>query len=106
MQTDIAGELVRDAKTLWEKFRDGIVSTNQEVMAAVDSLRRKGKRIMWLASCRHSSDVYTPATSRRTFKPMLERPSYLFPAVHLSPPFSLRATIQRRSCCSKVNFVS
>uniref|UniRef100_A0A0E0FMQ2 Uncharacterized protein n=1 Tax=Oryza nivara TaxID=4536 RepID=A0A0E0FMQ2_ORYNI len=42
MQTDIAGELVRDAKTLWEKFRDGIVSTNQEVMAAVDSLRRKG----------------------------------------------------------------
>uniref|UniRef100_A0A0D9ZHD0 Uncharacterized protein n=1 Tax=Oryza glumipatula TaxID=40148 RepID=A0A0D9ZHD0_9ORYZ len=41
MQTDNAGELVRDAKTLWEKFRDGIVGTNQEVMAAVDSLRRK-----------------------------------------------------------------
>uniref|UniRef100_A0A0E0P5R8 Uncharacterized protein n=1 Tax=Oryza rufipogon TaxID=4529 RepID=A0A0E0P5R8_ORYRU len=42
-ETDIAGELVRDAKTLWEKFRDGIVSTNQEVMAAVDSLRRKAQ---------------------------------------------------------------
>uniref|UniRef100_A0A0E0JZA4 Uncharacterized protein n=1 Tax=Oryza punctata TaxID=4537 RepID=A0A0E0JZA4_ORYPU len=41
MQTDIAGELVREAKTLWEKLKDGIAGTNQEVMAAVDSLRRK-----------------------------------------------------------------
>uniref|UniRef100_A0A0E0K0U8 Uncharacterized protein n=1 Tax=Oryza punctata TaxID=4537 RepID=A0A0E0K0U8_ORYPU len=41
MQTDIAGELVREVKTLWEKLRDGIAGTNQEVMAAVDSLRRK-----------------------------------------------------------------
>uniref|UniRef100_A0A0E0LU11 Uncharacterized protein n=1 Tax=Oryza punctata TaxID=4537 RepID=A0A0E0LU11_ORYPU len=68
MQTDIAVELVREAKTLWEKLRDGIAGTNQEVMAAVDSLRRKGKRIMRLASCRYSSDVYTTATSRRTFE--------------------------------------
>uniref|UniRef100_A0A0E0NG94 Aminotransferase-like plant mobile domain-containing protein n=1 Tax=Oryza rufipogon TaxID=4529 RepID=A0A0E0NG94_ORYRU len=73
--TDIAGELKRDAKTLWKKLRDGMAGTNQEVMAAVDSLRRKGKRIMRLASCRHSSDVYTPATSRRTFETMPERPS-------------------------------
>ncbi len=51
MQTDIARELVRDAKTLWEKLRDGMAGTNQEVMAPVDSLRRKGKRIMRLASC-------------------------------------------------------
>uniref|UniRef100_A0A0E0L1R3 Aminotransferase-like plant mobile domain-containing protein n=1 Tax=Oryza punctata TaxID=4537 RepID=A0A0E0L1R3_ORYPU len=41
IQTNIAGELVREAKTLWEKLRDGIAGTNQEVMAAVDSLRRK-----------------------------------------------------------------
>ncbi|BAT04982.1 Os08g0337500 [Oryza sativa Japonica Group] len=75
LTTDIVGELVRGAKTLWEKLRDGIAGTNQEVMAAVDSLRRKGKRIMRLASCQHSSDVYTPATSRRTFEPMPERPS-------------------------------
>uniref|UniRef100_A0A0D3GH48 Uncharacterized protein n=1 Tax=Oryza barthii TaxID=65489 RepID=A0A0D3GH48_9ORYZ len=68
-------ERVRDAKTLWEKLRDGMAGTNQEVMAAVDSLRRKGKRIMRLASCRHLSDVYTPATSRRTFEPMPECPS-------------------------------
>uniref|UniRef100_A0A0E0LCU3 Aminotransferase-like plant mobile domain-containing protein n=1 Tax=Oryza punctata TaxID=4537 RepID=A0A0E0LCU3_ORYPU len=68
-------ELARDAKTLWEKLRDGIAGTNQEVMAAVDSLRRKGKRIMRLASCRYSSDVYTTATSRRTFEQMPERPS-------------------------------
>uniref|UniRef100_A0A0E0LCF2 SWIM-type domain-containing protein n=1 Tax=Oryza punctata TaxID=4537 RepID=A0A0E0LCF2_ORYPU len=39
--TNIARELVRDAKTLWEKLRDGIAGTNQEVMAAVDSIRRK-----------------------------------------------------------------
>uniref|UniRef100_A0A0E0K0U9 Aminotransferase-like plant mobile domain-containing protein n=1 Tax=Oryza punctata TaxID=4537 RepID=A0A0E0K0U9_ORYPU len=75
LTTDIAGELVREAKTLWEKLRDGIAGTNQEVMAAVDSLCRKGKRIMRLASCRHSSDVYTTATSRRTFEQMPERPS-------------------------------
>uniref|UniRef100_A0A0D3GJJ0 Aminotransferase-like plant mobile domain-containing protein n=1 Tax=Oryza barthii TaxID=65489 RepID=A0A0D3GJJ0_9ORYZ len=36
---DERGELVRDAKTLWEKLRDGMAGTNQEVMAAVDSLR-------------------------------------------------------------------
>ncbi|EEE63571.1 hypothetical protein OsJ_18388 [Oryza sativa Japonica Group] len=51
LTTDIARELVRDAKTLWEKLRDGMAGTNQEVMAPVDSLRRKGKRIMRLASC-------------------------------------------------------
>uniref|UniRef100_A0A0D3GGH3 Uncharacterized protein n=1 Tax=Oryza barthii TaxID=65489 RepID=A0A0D3GGH3_9ORYZ len=39
--SDIAGELVKEAKTLWEKLRDGIACTNQEVMAAVDYLRRK-----------------------------------------------------------------
>uniref|UniRef100_A0A0E0LAL6 Aminotransferase-like plant mobile domain-containing protein n=1 Tax=Oryza punctata TaxID=4537 RepID=A0A0E0LAL6_ORYPU len=38
---DERGELVREAKTLWEKLRDGIAGTNQEVMAVVDSLRRK-----------------------------------------------------------------
>uniref|UniRef100_A0A0E0MDZ5 Transposase MuDR plant domain-containing protein n=1 Tax=Oryza punctata TaxID=4537 RepID=A0A0E0MDZ5_ORYPU len=75
LTTDIAGELVRETKTLWEKLRDGIAGTNQEVMAAVDSLRRKGKRIMRLASCRHSSEVYTTATSRRMFEQMPERPS-------------------------------
>uniref|UniRef100_A0A0E0JI55 Aminotransferase-like plant mobile domain-containing protein n=1 Tax=Oryza punctata TaxID=4537 RepID=A0A0E0JI55_ORYPU len=31
----------KGVKTLWEKLRDGIADTNQEVMAAVDSLRRK-----------------------------------------------------------------
>ncbi|EAZ44611.1 hypothetical protein OsJ_29233 [Oryza sativa Japonica Group] len=40
---DERGELVRDAKTLWEKLRDGIAGTNQEVMATVDSLRRKAQ---------------------------------------------------------------
>uniref|UniRef100_A0A0E0LKQ5 Uncharacterized protein n=1 Tax=Oryza punctata TaxID=4537 RepID=A0A0E0LKQ5_ORYPU len=43
LMTDIAGELVRDAKTLWEKLRDGIACTNHEVMAAVDSLCRKAQ---------------------------------------------------------------
>uniref|UniRef100_A0A0E0LA82 Uncharacterized protein n=1 Tax=Oryza punctata TaxID=4537 RepID=A0A0E0LA82_ORYPU len=38
---DERGELVRETKTLWEKLRDGIAGTNQEVMAVVDSLRRK-----------------------------------------------------------------
>uniref|UniRef100_A0A0E0BS42 Uncharacterized protein n=1 Tax=Oryza glumipatula TaxID=40148 RepID=A0A0E0BS42_9ORYZ len=42
LTTDIAGELVRDAKTLWEKLRDGMAGTKEEVMATVDSLRRKG----------------------------------------------------------------
>uniref|UniRef100_A0A0E0K2A3 Aminotransferase-like plant mobile domain-containing protein n=1 Tax=Oryza punctata TaxID=4537 RepID=A0A0E0K2A3_ORYPU len=41
LTTDIAGELVRDAKTLWEKLRDGIAGTNQDVMAVVDTLSRK-----------------------------------------------------------------
>uniref|UniRef100_A0A0E0L0K8 Aminotransferase-like plant mobile domain-containing protein n=1 Tax=Oryza punctata TaxID=4537 RepID=A0A0E0L0K8_ORYPU len=43
LMINIAGELVRDAKTLSEKLRDGIASTNQEVMAAVDSIRRKAQ---------------------------------------------------------------
>uniref|UniRef100_A0A0E0QHL3 Aminotransferase-like plant mobile domain-containing protein n=1 Tax=Oryza rufipogon TaxID=4529 RepID=A0A0E0QHL3_ORYRU len=46
LTTDIVGELVRGAKTLWEKLRDGIAGTNQEVMAAVDSLRRKEGTLM------------------------------------------------------------
>uniref|UniRef100_A0A0E0HQU7 Uncharacterized protein n=1 Tax=Oryza nivara TaxID=4536 RepID=A0A0E0HQU7_ORYNI len=55
---DIAGELVKEAKTLWEKLRDGISCTNQEVMAAVDYLCRKAqpKRVP-----PHSS---TPITSQ------------------------------------------
>ena len=105
MQTDIAGELVRDAKTLWEKFRDGIVSTNQEVMAAVDSLRRKGKRIMRLASCRHSSDVYTPATSRRTFEPMPERPSTSSrPSTSARPSASARRSSDGRAGVRSTSF--
>uniref|UniRef100_A0A0E0JI77 Aminotransferase-like plant mobile domain-containing protein n=1 Tax=Oryza punctata TaxID=4537 RepID=A0A0E0JI77_ORYPU len=43
LTTDIAGELVREMKTLWERLTDGIAGTNQEVMAAVDSLRRKAQ---------------------------------------------------------------
>lgn len=43
LHTEIAGDLVREAKTLWEKFRDGIVGTNHEVMATVDFLREKSK---------------------------------------------------------------
>uniref|UniRef100_A0A0D9YTG6 Uncharacterized protein n=1 Tax=Oryza glumipatula TaxID=40148 RepID=A0A0D9YTG6_9ORYZ len=31
---DERGELKRDAKTLWEKLRDGMAGINQEVMAA------------------------------------------------------------------------
>uniref|UniRef100_A0A0E0PXQ6 Uncharacterized protein n=1 Tax=Oryza rufipogon TaxID=4529 RepID=A0A0E0PXQ6_ORYRU len=56
--SDIAGELVKEAKTLWEKLRDGISCTNQEVMATVDYLRRKAqpKRVP-----PHSS---TPITSQ------------------------------------------
>uniref|UniRef100_A0A0E0L0H5 Aminotransferase-like plant mobile domain-containing protein n=1 Tax=Oryza punctata TaxID=4537 RepID=A0A0E0L0H5_ORYPU len=91
LTTDIAGGLVREAKTLWEKLRDGIAGTNQEVMAAVDSLHRKGKRIMRLASCRHSSDVYTTATSRRTFEQMPERPSTSSrPSISTRPSASAR----------------
>ncbi|EEE65687.1 hypothetical protein OsJ_21306 [Oryza sativa Japonica Group] len=58
LTSDIAGELVKEAKTLWEKLRDGISCTNQEVMAAVDYLRRKAqpKRVP-----PHSS---TPITSQ------------------------------------------
>uniref|UniRef100_A0A0E0K2F4 Uncharacterized protein n=1 Tax=Oryza punctata TaxID=4537 RepID=A0A0E0K2F4_ORYPU len=98
MQTDIAGELVREAKTLLEKLRDGIAGTNQEVMAAVDSLRRKGKRIMRLASCRHSSDVYTTATSRRTFEQMPERPSTSSrPSTSARPSASARRSTDGRA---------
>uniref|UniRef100_A0A0E0M5M9 Aminotransferase-like plant mobile domain-containing protein n=1 Tax=Oryza punctata TaxID=4537 RepID=A0A0E0M5M9_ORYPU len=98
MQTDIAGELVREVKTLWEKLRDGIAGTNQEVMAAVDSLRRKGKRIMRLASCRHSSDVYTTATSRRTFEQMPERPSTSSrPSTSARPSASTRRSTDGRA---------
>uniref|UniRef100_A0A0E0KG23 Aminotransferase-like plant mobile domain-containing protein n=1 Tax=Oryza punctata TaxID=4537 RepID=A0A0E0KG23_ORYPU len=98
LTTDIAGELVREAKTLWEKLRDGIAGTNQEVMAAVDSLRRKGKRIMRLASCRHSSDVYTTATSRRTFEQMLERPSTSsWPSTSVRPSASARRSTDGRA---------
>lgn len=43
LHTEIAGDLVREAKILWEKFRDGIVGTNHEVMATVDFLREKSK---------------------------------------------------------------
>uniref|UniRef100_A0A0E0MI63 Uncharacterized protein n=1 Tax=Oryza punctata TaxID=4537 RepID=A0A0E0MI63_ORYPU len=96
--TDIAGKLVREAKTLWEKLRDGIAGTNQEVMAAVDSLRRKGKRIMRLASCRHSSDVYTTATSRRTFEKMPERPSTSSrPSTSARPSASARRSTDGRA---------
>jgi hypothetical protein len=97
MQTDIAGELVKEAKTLWEKLRDGMAGTNQEAMAAVDSLRRKGKRIMRLTSCRHSSDVYNPATSRRTFEPMRERPSTSsWPSTSSRPSASARRSSDGR----------
>uniref|UniRef100_A0A0E0JR31 Uncharacterized protein n=1 Tax=Oryza punctata TaxID=4537 RepID=A0A0E0JR31_ORYPU len=98
LTTDIAGELVREAKTLWEKLRDGIAGTNQEVMAAVDSLCRKGKRIMRLASCRHSSDVYTTATSRRTFEQMPERPSTSSrPSTSARPSASARRSADGRA---------
>uniref|UniRef100_A0A0E0A9G1 Aminotransferase-like plant mobile domain-containing protein n=1 Tax=Oryza glumipatula TaxID=40148 RepID=A0A0E0A9G1_9ORYZ len=58
LTSDIAGELVKEAKTLWEKLRDGIACTNQEVMAVIDYLRRKAqpKRVP-----PHSS---TPITSQ------------------------------------------
>uniref|UniRef100_A0A0E0MM05 Aminotransferase-like plant mobile domain-containing protein n=1 Tax=Oryza punctata TaxID=4537 RepID=A0A0E0MM05_ORYPU len=98
LTTDIAGELVREAKTLWEKLRDGIAGTNQEVMATVDSLHRKGKRIMRLASCRHSSDVYTMATSRRTFEQMPERPSTCSrPSTSARPSASARRSTDGRA---------
>uniref|UniRef100_A0A0E0Q147 Uncharacterized protein n=1 Tax=Oryza rufipogon TaxID=4529 RepID=A0A0E0Q147_ORYRU len=103
--TDIAGELVRDAKTLWEKLRDGMAGTNQEVMAAVDSLRRKGKRIMRLASCRHSSDVYNPATSTRTFEPMPECPSTSSrPSTSVRPSASARRSSDGRAEVRSTSF--
>uniref|UniRef100_A0A0E0BUC2 Aminotransferase-like plant mobile domain-containing protein n=1 Tax=Oryza glumipatula TaxID=40148 RepID=A0A0E0BUC2_9ORYZ len=105
LTTDIAGELVRDAKTLWEKLRDGMAGTNQEVMAAVDSLHRKRKRIMRLASCRHSSDVYTPATSRKTFEPMPERPSTSSrPSTSARPSASARRSSDGRAGVRSTSF--
>lgn len=100
LHTEIAGDLVREAKTLWEKFRDGIVGTNHEVMATVDFLREKSKWIMCLPSCRHSLDVY-----KKDVRANAGAAVYLFPAVHLSTPLSLHTII---NCCScrTVNFFS
>uniref|UniRef100_A0A0E0QWS7 Uncharacterized protein n=1 Tax=Oryza rufipogon TaxID=4529 RepID=A0A0E0QWS7_ORYRU len=74
----VQGDLVREAKTLWEKFRDGIVGTNHEVMATVDFLREKNV---------YKKDVRANAGAA----------VYLFPAVHLSTPLSLHTII---NCCS------
>uniref|UniRef100_A0A0E0ME55 Uncharacterized protein n=1 Tax=Oryza punctata TaxID=4537 RepID=A0A0E0ME55_ORYPU len=88
---DERGELVREAKTLWEKFRDGIAGTNQEVMAAVDSLRRKANHAACVMLTFLGRLYY--GNIKKDVRPNAGASIHLFPAFHLSPPFSLRATI-------------
>uniref|UniRef100_A0A0D3GJI9 Uncharacterized protein n=1 Tax=Oryza barthii TaxID=65489 RepID=A0A0D3GJI9_9ORYZ len=60
---------------------------------------------MRLASCRHSSDVYNSATSRRTFEPMPERPSTSSrPSTSARPSASARRSSDGRAGVRSTSF--
>ncbi|EEC75402.1 hypothetical protein OsI_11892 [Oryza sativa Indica Group] len=71
---DIAEELYAETTSLWEKLRDNIAGSHEDMMSALDRMRQKCKRIMRAASCRHASDVHRP-TAHRFADPLPERPS-------------------------------
>ncbi len=67
-------ELYAETTSLWEKLRDNIAGSHEDMMSALDRMRQKCKRIMRAASCRHASDVHRP-TAHRFADPLPERPS-------------------------------
>uniref|UniRef100_A0A0D3H2W2 Aminotransferase-like plant mobile domain-containing protein n=1 Tax=Oryza barthii TaxID=65489 RepID=A0A0D3H2W2_9ORYZ len=68
---DIAEELYAETTSLWEKLRDNIARSREDMMSALDRMRQKCKRIMRAASCRHASDVHRP-TGHRFADPLPE----------------------------------
>ncbi|BAS71941.1 Os01g0336200 [Oryza sativa Japonica Group] len=71
---DIVEELYAETTSLWEKLRDNIAGSHEDMMSALDRMRQKCKRIMRAASCRHASDMHRP-TGHRFADPLPERPS-------------------------------
>uniref|UniRef100_A0A0E0FBZ3 Aminotransferase-like plant mobile domain-containing protein n=1 Tax=Oryza meridionalis TaxID=40149 RepID=A0A0E0FBZ3_9ORYZ len=71
---DIAEELYAETTSLWEKLRDNIAGSREDMMSALDRLRQKCKRIMRAASCRHASDMYR-LTGHWFADPLPKRPS-------------------------------
>uniref|UniRef100_A0A0D3HBD4 Uncharacterized protein n=1 Tax=Oryza barthii TaxID=65489 RepID=A0A0D3HBD4_9ORYZ len=62
---DIAKELYSDTTSLWEKLRDNIAGSLEEMMSALDQMRQKCKRVHQKSTVPQDTGLRTPYWNNR-----------------------------------------